>query len=198
MSSEDERDIEPRREMPDARLSREDFRHRYLRQFVDPAFARLQAQIDELADVAWQAYCAGRKAPHTRKAGPGFADADYDLSVDWLEARAAIAAAQRRHDDPAAPSRILIVNGSPRSEHTCPGESSKSWRLVEIARQAIEASARREGHRCKTEILDLSRLASEYGRHIHPCKGCFSTAAALCPGRAPAIPTTPWARRRTG
>ncbi len=30
------------------------------------------------------------------------------------------------------------------------------------------------------EILDLSRLASEYGRHIHPCKACFSTAPALC------------------
>ena len=28
--------------------------------------------------------------------------------------------------------------------------------------------------------LDLSRLTSEYGRHIHPCKGCFSTAAAQC------------------
>src|SRR5207245_5215345 len=30
------------------------------------------------------------------------------------------------------------------------------------------------------ELLDLSRLASEYGRRIHPCKACFSTAAALC------------------
>jgi multimeric flavodoxin WrbA len=29
-------------------------------------------------------------------------------------------------------------------------------------------------------VLDLSRLASEYGRHVHPCKACFSTAAALC------------------
>jgi multimeric flavodoxin WrbA len=26
----------------------------------------------------------------------------------------------------------------------------------------------------------LSRLASEYGRKIHPCKACFSTAPALC------------------
>ena len=30
------------------------------------------------------------------------------------------------------------------------------------------------------ELLDLSRLASEYGRHIHPCKACFSTSPALC------------------
>ncbi|MCR5878578.1 hypothetical protein [Phenylobacterium sp. J367] len=39
----------------------------------------------------------------TRKAGPGFADPDYDLSVDWLAAREAIQAAQARHDDKAGP-----------------------------------------------------------------------------------------------
>jgi multimeric flavodoxin WrbA len=52
---------------------------------------------------------------------------------------------------------------------------SKTWRLVQIAREAIE-----KRHSCETEILDLSRLASEYGRMIYPCKACFSTAAALC------------------
>ena len=31
----------------------------------------------------------------------------------------------------------------------------------------------------KVDILDLSRLASEYGRNIHPCKACFSTAVPL-------------------
>lgn len=181
MSSEEtEPDIEPRRGMPDPHLARDEFRERFLRRFVDPAYDPLRAQIDAIEDVAWQAYRGGHKAPRTRKAGPGFADPDYDLSVDWLGARAAIAAAQRTHDDPAAPSRILIVNGSPRSEHTCPGEASKSWRFGEIAAQAIERWARQEGHRCETDILDLSRLASEYGRNIYPCKGCFSTAAPLC------------------
>jgi multimeric flavodoxin WrbA len=34
--------------------------------------------------------------------------------------------------------------------------------------------------RLETEVLDLARLASEYGRKIHPCKACFSTAAPLC------------------
>jgi multimeric flavodoxin WrbA len=34
--------------------------------------------------------------------------------------------------------------------------------------------------RVEVTVLDLSRLASEYGRHIHPCKACFSTTAALC------------------
>jgi multimeric flavodoxin WrbA len=52
---------------------------------------------------------------------------------------------------------------------------SKTFHLVQIAREAILASGAFE-----MDILDLSRLASEYGRHIHPCKTCFSTAAALC------------------
>jgi multimeric flavodoxin WrbA len=161
--------------MADPKLGREDFRRRYLLQFVDPAFDRVRAQLDAVEGVAWESYDASHKAPITRKAGPEFADPDYDMSVDWLDARAAIAAAQKRHDDPAAVSRILIVNGSPRNDHTCPGEMSKSWRFVEIARQAIESS-----QRCETEVLDLSRLLAEYGRNIHPCKACFSTSAALC------------------
>jgi multimeric flavodoxin WrbA len=49
---------------------------------------------------------------------------------------------------------------------------SKSWRLIELARAELAGF--------ETEVLDLSRTASEYGRHIHPCKACFSTAAPLC------------------
>jgi multimeric flavodoxin WrbA len=169
-----QRDLTPRKGMPSPRLPRDEFRQRYMRHFVDPAFIRVRAEIDAIEAVAWDAYENSRKAPVTRKAGPEFADPDYDMSVDWREARDAIAAARRRHDDPAARSRILIVNGSPRSEHTCPGEMSKSWRLLEVARQAFAQGG------SEVELLDLSRLASEYGRHIHPCKACFSTAAALC------------------
>jgi hypothetical protein len=40
--------------------------------------------------AAWDAYSNGRKSPLTRKAGPGFADPDYDLAADWLAARDAI------------------------------------------------------------------------------------------------------------
>ena len=32
----------------------------------------------------------------------------------------------------------------------------------------------------EVEVLDLSRLTSEYGRVIHPCKTCVSTAMPLC------------------
>ena len=98
----------------------------------------------------------------------------YDLAVDWLAARARIREAGERHAERGRPS-ILLINCSSRSEHTCPGEISKSYRLIEIARDVFAASPGVE-----TELLDLSRLVSEYGRHIHPCKACFSTASALC------------------
>jgi multimeric flavodoxin WrbA len=35
-------------------------------------------------------------------------------------------------------------------------------------------------HGFEAEILDLSRLTSEYGRVIYPCKACVSTAQPLC------------------
>jgi multimeric flavodoxin WrbA len=160
--------------MPSPQIDEAEFRKRFLSQYVDPAFDRLRSELDRIAAVAWDGYSNHRKAPRTHKAGPEFADHEYDLSDDWRAAHDAIGQAQREHEDPNEPPCILIVNGSSRSEHTCPGEMSKSWRLLEIAREicGVEGTLVR--------VLDLSRLASEYGRKIHPCKACFSTAAALC------------------
>ncbi|MGO4410545.1 MULTISPECIES: flavodoxin family protein [unclassified Brevundimonas] len=165
---------EPRQGMPSPELSREEFTGRFLSRYRDPAFDTVREALDKIAAVAWDGYIEGRKSPVTRKAGPGYADPDYDLSVDWINAHAAIEAAQVRHGDPNGPLRVLLINGSSRSEHTCPGEMSKSWRLTMIAEQALKAAG------TETTVLDLSRLASEFGRDIHPCKACFSTAAALC------------------
>jgi len=165
---------EPRKEMPPVKLEEAEFRARYMRQFVDPAFDPVRGELDKVAAIAWDAYSNSRKAPITRKAGPGYADPEYELSVDWLAAKAAIDAAQLRYESKWRPARILLVNSSSRSEHTCPGESSKSWRMVKIAEEVMAKGG------AETTILDLSRLASEYGRNIHPCKACFSTAAPLC------------------
>jgi multimeric flavodoxin WrbA len=52
---------------------------------------------------------------------------------------------------------------------------SKSWRLLEMARAQFT-----HADDVEIEVIDLSRLSSEYGRQIHPCKACFSTAAPLC------------------
>jgi hypothetical protein len=83
----------------------------------------LASELDKIAAVAWDAYEQSRKAPRTRKAGNEFADPNYELSIDWLAARAAIADAQRRHADRNR-ATILLINCSSRSEHTCPGEMS--------------------------------------------------------------------------
>jgi multimeric flavodoxin WrbA len=163
-----------RKGMPSPRLDEATFRERFLSRFPDPAFDGLRAELDKVAAAAWDAYAHSRKSPKTRAAGPGYADPTYELATDWIAAKAAVEAAQRRHDDPDAPCRVLLINGSSRSEHTCPGEMSKSFRLIEIAREALE------GQKIEVAVLDLARLASEFGREIHPCKACFSTAAALC------------------
>ncbi|MFW2830779.1 flavodoxin family protein [Sphingomonas sp. ID0503] len=164
----------PRKGSASPRLDEHEFKRRFLSQFKDGAFQPLKTELDRIADAAWDAYLHERKSPETRKAGPGYADPDYELAVDWIAAKEAIEAAQAHHEDPGGPLRVLLINGSSRSEHTCPSELSKSWRLCQMARETLE----QDGFR--VEFLDLSHLASEYGRHIHPCKACFSTAAALC------------------
>jgi multimeric flavodoxin WrbA len=163
-----------RKGMPSVKVSRDEFKRRYRSRFADPAFDPLQRQLDEIIAAAWDAYSNSRKSPRTRKAGPGFADPGYEIAVDWLAARDAIVEAQRRHDDVRERPRILLINGSPRSEHTCPGEMSKSWRLVELAEPVFREME------FAVDILDLSRTTSEFGKQIHPCKSCVSTSMALC------------------
>ena len=164
----------PRKGMPEVKLDEAEFRHRFLAQYADPAFDGMKAELDRIAAAAWDGYDNGRKSPRTAKAGPGYEDPDYDLAVDWIAAKKAVDQAQAEYEDPAQPPCILIINGSSRTEHTCPGEMSKSWRLLEIASEICGVDGVEVRH------LDLSRLAAEYGANIHPCKACFSTAAALC------------------
>ena len=165
--------VDVRKGSPNSRLERVEFEARFLSQFADPQFSGLAQELRAIAATAWNAYGTGRRAPSTRKAGQDFADPDYDLAVDWSETRHTIRAAERKYLGQSRP-RILLINGSPRNEHTCPGEISKSLRLLNLAAEELGASD------VEVDVLDLSRVTSEYGRKIHPCKGCFSTAAPLC------------------
>ena len=155
-------------------LERDEFGRRFRIRFHDPAFRVEGDAIARLEEIAWHAYSEGRKAPLTRKAGPGYADPDYELSVEWIEARERIERAQAAWRDPATPSRVLVICGSSRNDGSCPGEISKSFRLAGLAMQAVQECG------IEAELLDLSLLTSDYGRQIHPCKGCVSTAMPLC------------------
>lgn len=166
--------IEIRKGQAPAKLGRAEFGIRFRATFIDPAFRAEDQSITRLEEIAWQAYAEGRKAPSTRKAGPGYADPDYELSTEWIATKQRIDAAQRRWADASTPSRVLLICGSARNDGTCPGEMSKTFRLLGIARQALEQAG------IQADVLDLSLLTSEYGRNIHPCKGCVSTAMPLC------------------
>jgi multimeric flavodoxin WrbA len=155
-------------------LSRADFAVRFCSRFFDPAFAPHEAAIQELLEVAWDAYQHSRKSPRTRAAGPGFADPTYELSVEWLATKAAIDQAQCAHDETARRGRVLLICGAARNDQTCPGEMSKSFRMLQMARAVFEDNG------LDVDVLDLSIVTSEYGRTIYPCKGCVSTAMPLC------------------
>ena len=156
-------------------LSKEAFRERFYAKFYDPAFEKVRPELEKVFEVAWDGYFAYRKAPRTAPAGKGFADPKYKLSVEWRETRDRLRAAEQRQKDPKSRSRILIVNGSTRSEHTCPGEISKTRRLAQHAQKTIESLRGYE-----VDFLDISKLADEPWKVIHPCKACVSTAQPLC------------------
>jgi hypothetical protein len=140
---------------PDVHISEAEFRRRLRERFADPAFAAVDAELDAVVAVAHDGYAHARKSPRTRKAGPGFADPDYDLSLDWLAAKQDIEAAAAVHSDPAGPSRVLLVSGSPRHDQTCPSETPKSYRLVELARDELRTAG------FEVDVLDLGRLTAE-------------------------------------
>ncbi len=177
MTSSDEspRVPEIRREQPSTKLSREEFARRLGERFYDPAFDAVRAEIDRVMDVAWTTYDEYHKSPRTRKAGPGFFDPEFDLPVEWLAARDAVHEAQRRHEDPAGPRRVLLVSAAARSNETCPGETPKTYRLAQLA---ADVFAREADVEC--DFLDLSLLTAEYGKQILPCKSCVATAMPLC------------------
>jgi len=166
--------IEVRKGQSPGRLARPEFSVRFRATFVDPAFRAEDDSIARLEEIAWLAFTDGRKAPFTQKAGPGYADPDYELSIEWMATKQRIDEAQKRWSDPSTQSRVLLICGSARNDGSCPSEISKSFRLTGIVRETLEKAD------IQSDVLDLSLLTSEYGRNIHPCKGCASTAMPLC------------------
>jgi len=157
------------------KLTKEEYLKRWRQRFYDPTFDSKNAELGAIGEIAWEAYDHARKSPRMRKAGMGFADPEYELSVEWLAARQAVIDAQKHHETPDAPSRVLLICALPRTDQTCPSEMSKTFRLAQAAREIIAASPGFE-----IDFLDLSVMTAEYGRVIYPCKACVSTAMPLC------------------
>ena len=150
------------------------FHERFMQSFMDPAFRAEDAAISRVEEVAWDAYQQGRKSPVTHKAGPGYADPEYELSTEWLETRGRVEKAQAAWQLPETASRVLLICGSARNDGSCPGEISKTFRMVQWAQETLQQA------QLQTDLLDLSLLTSSYHLNIHPCKGCVSTAMPLC------------------
>ena len=160
---------------PSVQLSKSEFFKRARERFYDPNFTAISAETETTIELAWKNYTDYHKSPRTQRAGPGFSDPEFALPIEWIEARDAIARAEKRQKNPKSNSRILVINGSTRSDQTCPGEMSKTFRLAKLAETVIVGQQGFE-----VDLLDLSLLASEYGRIIYPCKACVSTAMPLC------------------
>ena len=120
-------------------LSREAFRQRFDNFFLDPAFAADRDAIARVEAIAWDGYINGRKSPVTQKAGPEFAHPDFDMSVEWLETRDRLLAAEAKQKHLATRSRVLVICGAARNDGTCPGEISKTFRLAGVAHETLEA-----------------------------------------------------------
>ncbi|GAA4030334.1 flavodoxin family protein [Actimicrobium antarcticum] len=164
----------PRKGQAAAPLARNEFHLEFHKSFLDPAFDSVAKQLAAVEEIAWDNYESGHKAPLTEKAGSEFSDPDYDLSIEWKVTRDRLIAAETVQKDHATRSRVLLVCGSARNDGSCPGEISKTWRLSVMAQEILEQAG------IEVDLLDLSRLTSDYDHHIHPCKGCVSTAMPLC------------------
>ena len=79
--------VDIRKGMPSVTLTKDEFAQRFRDRFRDPTFANIGDSLQAVIDAAWDGYHQSRKSPETRKAGPGFADPDYDIAFDWLAAR---------------------------------------------------------------------------------------------------------------
>jgi len=166
--------VKPRKGQIAGPMTREEFRKRYLAAYRDPAYRAEWDSIERIEAIAWNGYTNNRKSPLSRPAAEGYADPAYELSDEWREARRAVEAADERRRNPSSRSRVLVISGADRNDGSCPGEMSKTFRL---SRLVIETLAQLS---FDTDDLDLSLITSEFGRRIHPCKGCVSTAMPLC------------------
>ena len=82
--------------VPSTQLIKKEFVKGARERFYDSALAAVTSEIDKIIDVAWKNYTEYHKSPRTRRAGAGFNDPEFSLSIEWLETRKAIEQAKKR------------------------------------------------------------------------------------------------------
>jgi multimeric flavodoxin WrbA len=147
---------------------------RFREAWLDPLFAmkinRLPASRKLPGRFIWLA--ASRRLPGRR--GRAMPTQNLRLSVEWLATKERIDEAQRQWSDHGKPiPGIADLRLGPQRRHLS-GRDVQVLPAAGLAREILEQAA------IEVDVLDLSLLTSEYGRNIHPCKGCVSTAMPLC------------------
>ena len=80
--------LSPRKGQASEKLERDEFHKEFQKSFIDPRFIEVKDALAQVEEIAWKNYHeSGHKAPFTEKAGAGFVDPTYDLSVEWKETR---------------------------------------------------------------------------------------------------------------
>ena len=119
------------------KLKRSEFSNKFNKSFLDPAFRVEVDAIDKFEEIAWHAFIDGRKAPLTQKAGKGYANPTYELSSEWVATKKILEKAQAQWKDSKTKSRVQLICASARNDGTCASEMSKSFRLMEIAKNYL-------------------------------------------------------------
>ena len=152
------------------KLSRAEFKKRFDHDYVDSTFDPEREALGRIEAIAWHNYQQSRKAPHTRKAGAGYADPDYDLSAEWIEAKERIGAARKRQHErfKARPKITCNARMGTRElkEHCTLDETTKG--LLQCAMTDLNLSARAYDRILKVArtIADLAAMEKIAAEHV--------------------------------
>ena len=97
-------------------LARNESPLEFRKSLLAPACDSVAQQFAAVEGFAWFNYKEGHKVALTEKAGAGFADPGYDLSVQWKAPRDHLIAAEVQQKATATGSRVLLTCGSARND----------------------------------------------------------------------------------
>ena len=146
----------------------------FLQAFYDPAFEPLQAKSTRSPKSPGTAYDEYRKSPRVTKAGPGFADPDYDLSVEWLATRAnpgRRTPAEKPQVAAAHPDHQWLIAQRPHLSR----RNVEDLSAGDAGAKSVREDARLRSRSARPFAADVAIRPQDLS-----CKACVSTAQPLC------------------